>query len=94
MRDCGGCGQSACEEAIFACVWLGESRPGADWIVVWGVEEGVGPADGAEGIKQGGIGGGFAHVGRGRWSGRRVVIFIFFGHFGEVVEGIRKEGGN
>jgi hypothetical protein len=59
-------------------VWLGESGPGADGIIVWGVEEGVGPADGAKGIKQGGIGGGFAHVGSGRRSGGRV---DFFGHF-------------
>ena len=78
MRDGGGCGQGAGEEAIFACMWLGESGPGADGIVVWGVEEGVGPADGAKGIKQGGIGGGFAHVGTGRRSGGRVV---FFSHF-------------
>lgn len=50
VRDGGGCGQGAGEEAIFACVWLEESGPGADGIVVGGVEEGVGPGDGAKGI--------------------------------------------
>lgn len=52
MRDSRGSGQSAGEETIFAGRGLGESRPGLDRVVVWRFEEGGGPGNGIEVVKE------------------------------------------